>query len=94
MATSVLPVFLLALVFPVLGHKHHEQLTEEEATAPVDAVLWIHIFLQATVWGVLFPIGMILGITRSRWHIPLQVPKLKVIVLAIADLPFRVRALL
>jgi Domain of unknown function (DUF2427) len=68
-----LPVFLLALVLPVLGHEHHDQLTEEEAHAPVDAILWIHIFLQAAVWGVLFPIGMILGITRSRWHVPLQV---------------------
>ncbi|KAA1470261.1 hypothetical protein DENSPDRAFT_774306 [Dentipellis sp. KUC8613] len=40
--------------------------------APVDAVLWIHMFLQAAVWGILFPIGMVLGITRSRWHVPLQ----------------------
>ncbi|KIM90202.1 hypothetical protein PILCRDRAFT_811928 [Piloderma croceum F 1598] len=67
-----LHVFLLALILPVLGHEHHDQLTEEEAHAPVDAILWIHIFLQAAVWGVLFPIGMILGMTRSRWHVPLQ----------------------
>jgi hypothetical protein len=72
MAMSVL-VFLLALGFPVLGHKHLEQLTEDEANAPVDAILLIHIFLQATVWGVIFPIGMVLGMTRSRWHVPLQV---------------------
>jgi len=69
----VLPVFLLALALPVLGHEHPEQLTEDEANAPVDTILWMHIFLQATVWGVLFPIGMILGMTRSRWHVPLQV---------------------
>jgi len=29
-------------------------------------------FLQAAVWGILFPIGMVLGISRSRWHVPLQ----------------------
>jgi len=40
--------------------------------APVDAILWIHIFLQAIVWGVLFPVGMVLGMSRSRWHVPLQ----------------------
>ncbi|TFK39751.1 hypothetical protein BDQ12DRAFT_681155 [Crucibulum laeve] len=62
----------LALSTVVLGHKHHDQLSEEQATAPVDAILWIHIFLQAAVWGILFPIGMVLGITRSRWHVPLQ----------------------
>ncbi|KAF8840401.1 hypothetical protein BDN67DRAFT_968591 [Paxillus ammoniavirescens] len=28
--------------------------------------------LQAIVWGVLFPIGMVLGLTRSLWHVPLQ----------------------
>lgn len=72
-ALSILPAFLLALVFPVLAHEHHDQITEEQATAPVDSILWIHIFLQAAVWGVLFPIGMVLGMSRSRWHVPLQV---------------------
>ncbi|KAJ7725246.1 hypothetical protein B0H14DRAFT_3002964 [Mycena olivaceomarginata] len=52
---------------------HHDELTEAEANLPTDTILWIHIFLQAAVWGVLFPIGMVLGISRSRWHVPLQV---------------------
>ncbi|KAK7686341.1 hypothetical protein QCA50_010565 [Cerrena zonata] len=69
---SILPTFLLALIIPVLAHKHHDELTEEQASAPVDSILWIHIFLQATVWGILFPIGMVLGLSRSRWHVPLQ----------------------
>ncbi|KAG6872908.1 hypothetical protein C0995_005314 [Termitomyces sp. Mi166 len=64
---------LVAAVFqPVFAHEHHDELTEEEANAPTDAILWIHIFLQTVVWGILFPIGMVLGITRSRWHVPLQ----------------------
>jgi Domain of unknown function (DUF2427) len=61
------------LILHVEAHEHHDELTEEEANAPVDAILWIHIFLQAAVWGILFPIGMVLGISRSRWHVPLQV---------------------
>jgi len=68
---------LLLLFFLILhtarAHKHHDELTEEEANAPVDSILWIHIFLQATVWGILFPIGMVFGLSRSRWHVPLQV---------------------
>lgn len=55
------------------AHEHDEELTEEVAHAAVDSILWIHIFLQAAVWGILFPIGMVLGLSRSRWHVPLQV---------------------
>ncbi|KAJ7886002.1 hypothetical protein B0H13DRAFT_2044511 [Mycena leptocephala] len=65
-------IFLLASVDLARGHEHHDELTEAEANKPTDTILWIHIFLQAAVWGVLFPIGMVLGITRSRWHVPLQ----------------------
>ncbi|KDQ61912.1 hypothetical protein JAAARDRAFT_525818 [Jaapia argillacea MUCL 33604] len=65
-------LFLALAALSVLAHEHHDELTEEEANAPVDAVLWIHMFLQAGVWGVLFPVGMVLGMTRSRWHVPLQ----------------------
>lgn len=42
-------------------------------------IIWIHIFLQILVWGFLFPAGMILGITRNRWHIPLQVRRILII---------------
>lgn len=62
-----------ALLQTVVAHPHHDVLSEVQLNAPTDAILWIHIILQATVWGILFPIGMVLGITRSRWHVPLQV---------------------
>ncbi|KAG6818816.1 hypothetical protein H0H93_001377 [Arthromyces matolae] len=61
-----------AVCLPAVAHPHHDELSEEQANAPVDAILWIHMALQAFVWGILFPIGMVLGITRSRWHVPLQ----------------------
>ena len=77
MATAVQKAILLAflgcVIASTVAHEHHEELTEEEMNAPADTILWIHMLLQATVWGVLFPIGMVLGITRSRWHVPLQV---------------------
>ncbi|KAF8825530.1 hypothetical protein HHX47_DHR6000029 [Lentinula edodes] len=54
------------------AHSHANELDEENASKAVDSILWIHIFLQALIWGVLFPAGMVFGIARSRWHVPLQ----------------------
>ncbi|KAJ7065273.1 hypothetical protein C8F01DRAFT_737457 [Mycena amicta] len=72
MATTALLLLSSLATQLVHAHEHHDELTEEEANKPTDAILWIHITLQALVWGILFPIGMVLGITRSRWHVPLQ----------------------
>jgi hypothetical protein len=69
----VAALVLFCLVSPAFAHAHHAHLSEEQKNAPVDAILWIHIFLQMAVWGVLFPTGMVLGMSRSRWHVPLQV---------------------
>ncbi|TFK82277.1 hypothetical protein K466DRAFT_666612 [Polyporus arcularius HHB13444] len=70
---AAVPLAILFLLpASVLAHKHHDELTEEQKNAPVDTILWLHIFLQAAVWGVLFPTGMVLGLSRSRWHVPLQ----------------------
>ncbi|KAI0339545.1 hypothetical protein BDW22DRAFT_1361074 [Trametopsis cervina] len=35
-------------------------------------VIWTHIFLQVTVWLVMFPVAMVLGLRGSRWYVPLQ----------------------
>ena len=72
MARALAYALTLCAVTTVLAHEHHDHLTEEQMEAPIDAILWIHMFLQAAVWGVLFPVGMVLGITRSRWHVPLH----------------------
>jgi Domain of unknown function (DUF2427) len=73
--TYSLLISLLLVLTPVHGHEHHShtELPEEVPTVSIDSILWIHIFLQATVWGILFPIGMVFGLSRSRWHVPLQV---------------------
>ncbi|KAG6839605.1 hypothetical protein C0991_000998, partial [Blastosporella zonata] len=54
-------LFAVSILQPVFAHPHHDELTEEQANAPTDAILWIHIVLQAVVWGILFPIGMSAG---------------------------------
>jgi len=67
----LLPFFLF--LYAVRAHEHEGELSEEAATTAIDSILWLHIFIQVGVWGVLFPIGMVFGISRSRWHAPLQV---------------------
>ena len=66
-------LFLCLAAAPALAHEHDDDISEEDLNAPVDVILWIHMFLQAAVWGFLFPVGMVLGLSRSRWHVPLQV---------------------
>jgi len=57
-------VVLLLFVGTALAHDHHEAATEAEKFAPIDNVLWLHIALQVGLWGILWPLGMVLGITR------------------------------
>ncbi|KAI1206334.1 uncharacterized protein F4807DRAFT_453515 [Annulohypoxylon truncatum] len=80
MAFSPLPSFLLVLGLAALpmasAHDHDSSHIEEGQTIsvdPIDTTLWIHIFVQMFTWGVIFPLGMVLGIVKSRWHVPVQV---------------------
>ncbi|OAP58922.1 hypothetical protein AYL99_06219 [Fonsecaea erecta] len=40
---------------------------------PIDSFIWAHVVVMVTAFAVVFPIGMVLGLGRSRWHIPVQV---------------------
>ncbi|KAG9313187.1 hypothetical protein JVU11DRAFT_6644 [Chiua virens] len=74
-AKSYLPLTLFLIAansIPAYAHEHHDDVSEEQLHAPIDTILFLHMGLQAIVWGVLFPIGMVLGLSRSRWHVPLQ----------------------
>ncbi|KAI0471030.1 hypothetical protein GGR56DRAFT_658670 [Xylariaceae sp. FL0804] len=74
---TTLSVLLVAAVLPVAhAHEHDTSNIEEGETIspdPIDTTLWIHIFVQMAAWGVIFPVGMVLGIVKSRWHVPVQV---------------------
>ncbi|KAK0897438.1 hypothetical protein LTR02_010720 [Friedmanniomyces endolithicus] len=63
-------------LLPVLASAHgdHSNLSDNLAISadPLDAILWTHILLQCLAWGVLFPTGMVLGLVRNRWHVPVQ----------------------
>ncbi|KAI1138476.1 hypothetical protein F5Y05DRAFT_384197 [Hypoxylon sp. FL0543] len=78
MASSSLPTLLLALAaLPMASAHDHSSTHIEEGQAisvePIDTTLWVHIFVQMFAWGVIFPLGMVLGIVKSRWHVPVQV---------------------
>ncbi|KAK1761965.1 protein YTP1 [Phialemonium atrogriseum] len=76
-ASAAAVVIVAAAFLPVaLAHDHGTENIEEGATVsadPIDATLWAHIFIQALAFGILYPIGMVLGMIKSRWHVPLQV---------------------
>ncbi len=69
----VFAVVISCFAKTVLAHDHNDEVSPEEASAPIDSILWLHMFLQGAVWGILFPTGMVLGLSRSKWHVPLQV---------------------
>lgn len=39
---------------------------------PMDNTLKLHIAIQTLSWGILFPFGMVMGINRSKYHVPFQ----------------------
>lgn len=58
------------------AHDHHmDEIPQGEAISPdpIDTILWWHIFAMTASFGVIFPVGMVLGMVRSRWHVPVQI---------------------
>ena len=76
-ATLLRTTALLAtLIVSARAHGGHtDKIPEGEAVSPdpIDSILWTHILLMIFSFGVIFPIGMVLGIVKSRWHVPTQV---------------------
>ncbi|KAI0157218.1 hypothetical protein GGR57DRAFT_59813 [Xylariaceae sp. FL1272] len=76
MAPTSLFLLALAALPAALAHDHDStNIADGDAISvdPIDTILWIHIFLQMLAWGIIFPLGMVLGIVKNRWHVPLQV---------------------
>jgi len=65
-------LLLLCTCSFVAAHDHHD-ISEEDLNKPLDSLLWLHISLQFLTWGIIFPTGMILGLVRQRFHVPLQI---------------------
>ncbi|TAQ90816.1 hypothetical protein B7494_g875 [Chlorociboria aeruginascens] len=87
-ARSLTALAVVALIFSrgTMAHGNHnmEKIQDGEAMSadPIDSILWIHILLQMLAFGIIFPTGMVLGIVRNRWHVPLQVTGVVIAVVA------------
>ena len=59
----------------VHAHGGHDKIPEGQVVSPdpIDNTLWAHILIQCLAWGIIFPTGMVLGLIRSRWHVPVQI---------------------
>ncbi|WWC89779.1 uncharacterized protein L201_004705 [Kwoniella dendrophila CBS 6074] len=53
------------------AHEHHN-ITQIDPGVPIDAIIYIHGGLQTFLWGISFPIGMVLGLSKSKYHVTLQ----------------------
>jgi hypothetical protein len=54
-------------------HEHHHTAEQIDTALPRGNLIFVHAGLQALAWGLVFPIGMALGLKKSRWHVPVQV---------------------
>lgn len=67
---------LTCLISPASAHGGHtDKIPEGQAVSPdpLDSRLWTHILLMVLSFGLIFPYGMVLGIVRSKWHVPVQI---------------------
>jgi hypothetical protein len=67
-ATTRWAALAAALLFgtAVTAHEHHvNKIAEGEVISqdPIDSILWTHILVQGFAWGIIFPTGMVLGVS-------------------------------
>ncbi|KAI8145036.1 hypothetical protein BJV82DRAFT_577296 [Fennellomyces sp. T-0311] len=59
------------------GHSHNldpEVFKSSAATdEPIGFIMALHITFMVIAFGFLYPIGMVLGLSRNRWHVPVQI---------------------
>ncbi|KAJ3162122.1 hypothetical protein HDU86_005820 [Geranomyces michiganensis] len=74
----LLVLVVVSLSTPAAAHEHPGEASAPASAQelldaePIDSILWLHIAVQFIAWGLLYPLGMIFGLTRSRWHVPVQ----------------------
>ncbi|KAK9459320.1 uncharacterized protein V1516DRAFT_506867 [Lipomyces oligophaga] len=73
---SLCLVIFSSLVTSAVAHDHDAvDIPEGEyiSVEPIDSILWAHIAIMMISFGLCFPVGMVLGLNRHRFHIPVQV---------------------
>ncbi|KAJ2355003.1 hypothetical protein GGF43_002941 [Coemansia sp. RSA 2618] len=72
---KLLPICAAALVLGARlasAHDHHAANLNLDAGEPIGGVLKMHIILMTVSFGILFPVGLVLGLKKHRWHVPVQ----------------------
>ena len=55
-------------------HDHHGAALNPHALGePIGRGMTAHVYVQLLCWMVMMPAGALLGMRRSRWHVPCQV---------------------
>jgi hypothetical protein len=71
--TTAVAAAALLLSSVVTAHDHHTDKIEEGhavSADPIDSILWIHILIQSMAWGIIFPTGMVLGVSMTTSATP------------------------
>ncbi|KAI9493110.1 hypothetical protein BDB00DRAFT_824442 [Zychaea mexicana] len=59
------------------GHSHNLDPSVFKSSAatdePIGLVMALHITFMVLAFGFLYPIGMVLGLSKNRWHVPVQI---------------------
>ncbi|PIA16997.1 membrane protein [Coemansia reversa NRRL 1564] len=63
---------LLAGAQSAWAHDHHGANMNFNTGEPIGAILKVHIILMSLSFGLFFPIGLVLGLKKNRWHVPVQ----------------------
>ncbi|KAI7890581.1 uncharacterized protein EV154DRAFT_421761 [Mucor mucedo] len=60
-----------------MGHTHDldPSLFDNSAATddPIGFIMTLHIVFMAAAFGILYPLGMVLGLARNKWHVPVQI---------------------
>lgn len=54
------------------GHKHGPV----DDAVPIDTMLYMHMVIQMVAWFFLFPLALVMGLTRHRLHVPVAITAL------------------
>ncbi|KAJ1913314.1 hypothetical protein H4219_005256 [Mycoemilia scoparia] len=63
---------LLNNVKLVKAHDHHAANFNINPKEPIDGILKTHIVFMSLAYGLIFPVGLVLGLVKNRWHVLVQ----------------------
>ncbi|CAO3653586.1 unnamed protein product [Mucor hiemalis] len=60
-----------------MGHSHDLDPSLFDSSAatnePIGLIMTLHIIFMVAAFGILYPLGMVLGLARNKWHVPVQI---------------------